>query len=174
MENEIKTEVKIETPFDLEAVAAENKLAVDEYNEAETNLTNLHYTPSPSEVAAKAPIGTINPVHKYFWRGNDINGTEHVGSGDDASKCNIEAGLQGSATCHLRNNPDWIDPDPDIQPTPVPKQLNAFYAAGHADGLRYFEDIKALVLAWATEQNLSGGLPDVEALPFVIYARYNP
>jgi hypothetical protein len=123
------------------------------------------------------PIGSINPAHKYFWRGNDINGMEHVGSGDDASKCNVEAGLQGSATCHLRLNPDYVDPvitEAPEAPAPTPRELNAFYAAGHADGLRYFEDIKTLILAWATEQNLSGGLPDVEALPFVIYARYNP
>lgn len=126
------------------------------------------------------PIGKLDPTHKIFWRGNDINGNEHVGSGNDPSQCNIDAGLQGSATCHLRMNPDYVEPlavtddGNDITPDPTPSELNKFYQAGYADGFRYFEDLKALVVAWATEQNLSGGLPDVEALLFVTYCRYNP
>ncbi len=123
------------------------------------------------------PIGTQNPAHRFFWKGKDINGNEHVGSGDNASQCNVDAGLQGSCTCHLSTNSDFIEPIvapvvPEAPPTP--RELNAFYAAGHVDGLRYFEEIKALILAWATEQALSGGVADVDALPFIVYARHNP
>ena len=131
----------------------------------------------PRDVDPSAPIGTLNPAHRFFWRGNDINGREHVGSGDNASQCNVAAGLQGSSTCHLRMNPDFIEPEIPpvvVEAPPTPRELNAFYAAGHADGFKFYEDLKALVLSWATEQALSGGVADVDALPMVVYARHNP
>jgi len=124
-----------------------------------------------------ALFGTQDKSHRFFWHGKDINGNTYLGSGDSASQCNVDAGLLGSSTCHLTPNPDFIEPPviapPD--PEPSPTTLNRFYNAGHADALRYFEDLKTLVLAWATEQNLSsGGYPDADALAFVIYARNNP
>lgn len=127
------------------------------------------------------PIGTQNPAHRFFWRGHDINRREHIGSGDSASQCNIDAGLQGSCTCHLSSNPAFIEPV--IAPvaealSPTPHDLNSFYNAGYAKGheeaFRLFEDLKALILVWVTDQNLSGGMPDVETLPFVQYVRNNP
>ncbi len=122
-------------------------------------------------------IGTVNPAHKFTWHGKDINGNCYVGSGDSASQCNIDAGLAGSSTCHLEQNPDYVEPllEPIIENAPpTPSELNKFYTAGHADAMQYFLDLKTLVLAWATEQAMSGGVSDVDALPFVIYARHNP
>ncbi len=125
----------------------------------------------------ESAVGFINSSHRFFWEGKDIMDRVHVGSGDNASQCNVDAGLQGSSTCHIRRNPDFIEPE-IVEPTkelpPTPRELNAFYKAGHEDGFRYFEDLKALILAWATDQALSGGVPDVDALPFVVYARHNP
>lgn len=134
------------------------------------------------DLTKPSPIGTQNPAHRFFWRGHDINRREHIGSGDSASQCNVDAGLQGSCTCHLSLNPAFIEPDIALPPTPAPStsphDLNAFYnsgyAKGHDDAFRLFEDLKTLVLAWATDQNLSGGMPDAEALPFVQYVRNNP
>ena len=132
------------------------------------NLYNVLYgTPAN-------PIGTINPVHKFHWHGKDISGNHHVGSGDNASKCNVDAGLQGSATCHIALNPDYVDPEDAVASVVAPVEANQHYQKGHQDGFRYFEDVKALILAWASEQALSGGVQDVDALPFVQYARHNP
>jgi hypothetical protein len=122
-------------------------------------------------------VGFQDPTHKFFWIGTDINGNTHIGSGNDASKCNVEAGLQGSSTCHLSLNPAYIEPEipaPAPSTDDSPSELNRFYQAGYQDGLKYFEDLKALVQAWVTEQALSGGVADVDSLPFVVYARHNP
>lgn len=202
MENEIKNdpvnteapEVAAESKSEVAAeskpeVAAESKPEESKPEEAKpetgsetvvlprTDSPDL-ITPPTSEAPAISKFGTLNPAHKFFWRGNDINGNEYVGSGDNASQCNVDAGLIGSATCHLRLNPDYIEPEvkPVVVDAPAtPSELNRFFKAGFDEGHRYFEDLKALILAWASEQHLSsGGVADVDTLPFVIYARHNP
>lgn len=130
---------------------------------------------APDVFKTEAPE-SVAPTSRFLWHGKDINGNPFTGTGETSAECYDAAALVGSATCHVDVNPAFVEPyftevAPPSEPTPT--DLNKFYAAGHAEGFRYFEDLRALVLAWATEQNLSGGLADVDALPFVVYCRYN-
>lgn len=116
------------------------------------------------------------PVCRFNWHGVDILGNEYKGSADTTAYCLFESQSMGAVTCHMDNNPDFIEPElPKLPSTNVaPGELHSFFMAGHEEGFRYFEDLKALVLAWATEQNLSGGMSDAESLPFITYCRNNP
>lgn len=116
------------------------------------------------------------PVFRFTWHGKDILGNEYCGNGATTEECHDNANKAGAVHCHMDRNPNFIEPEAEIQPDPNAKENNSFYAEGFADGDAAYQDVKALILAWVSDQMLSsnpGFAQDVESLPFVTYVRYN-
>lgn len=124
-------------------------------------------------------FGMLNPAHRVFWRGKDLVGNEYEGSGDNPSQCNVDAGLMGSCTCHLRPNPSYIAPPTSELPPAQDSQSAAFnnaYTAGWADADSAYQDLKTLILAWVADQMLSSSAAssqDTDSISFVQYVRHN-
>lgn len=132
---------------------------------------NLQLTPGTLFQSLMKP-----PVLRFKWHGKDILGNDHSGQGDTTQDCHDGAAKSGAVTCHMEQNPDFTEPEPEMLPDPNAKENNAFYAEGFADGDSAYQDVKALILAWVSDQMLSsnpGMGQDVESLPFVTYVRYN-
>lgn len=116
------------------------------------------------------------PALRFTWHGKDISGNEYSGQGATTQDCLDAAAKVGAVTCHMDQNPDFIEPEAEILPDPNAKENNAFYAQGFADGDAAYQDVKTLILAWVSDQMLSsnpGFAQEVESLPFVTYVRYN-
>jgi hypothetical protein len=158
-----------------QAEAEELPLAMQEMIE---DTINDHLQPQAPDGQRK--IGSQDPAHKIHWHGKDMMGNEYLGSGNDARQCNIDAGLLGSCTCHMTLNPAYVEPEaiaaePEAKPISA-FEANDFYRQGYSDGDSAYQDIKALILAWVTDQMVSsspGAAQDVDSIPFVVYARHN-
>ncbi len=128
------------------------------------------------------PIGLRNPEHRIFWHGRDINGREFIGSAPSGAEAVQDAMALGCATCHQAYNPAYVEailnptpPAPAASTIKEAKEQNAFYVAGFEDGQAQadsqYQDLKALVQAWATIQAMDGA--DLDQEPMVVYIRHH-
>ncbi len=177
------------------AVAQENDPRPENPVESDVSSEPPAEVPAAVEEAASAtaalpredgPIGTQNPEHRFFWHGRDIMGKEYIGSAMGQRECAEQATAMQSQTCHVSLNPAFVEPAIVEEPKPdenakleeiaklaVSGAINAAYRAGYEDADAAYKDLKALVLAWATEQILAGNMRDTDEPAFVVYARNN-
>ena len=179
MEN---SEVKIETPDNV--IISDREDVVEEG--APSEATQAEVAPTEEEVIEPSlePTlvvnGFIDPTHRFFWTGQQPDGTQHYGSAMETAEVYAQVNAIARCSCQVERNPNFIEPE-IVQPVPEEKPLSAytandFYARGYADGDAAYQDVKAAILAWVTEQTLSSNLTlgqEIESLPFVQYVRYN-
>lgn len=153
----------------------------------ETAVPTVEETAVVPRPEFKAPLGTVespygvrDPSHRIFWHGRTITGLEHIGSAPTGMQANLDATALGCATCHQSFNTDFIEPDaapfvPPAADVATAKEQNAFYVAGFEDGQAHqdsqYQDLKALVQAWATIQAMDGA--DLDEVPMVVYIRHH-
>jgi hypothetical protein len=175
MEN---SEVKIETP--------DNVIISNREDVFEEEVIALGLVPETDEAIEPSlePMlvvnGFIDPTHRFFWTGQQPDGTRHYGSAMETAEVYAQVNAIARCSCQVERNPNFIEPE-IVQPVPEEKPLSAytandFYIRGYADGDAAYQDVKAAILAWVTEQSLSSNLTlgqEIESLPFVQYVRYN-
>lgn len=189
MENsEVQNEAMPNADFDSTNPEPEREQSPEEYT-AENEAKYPHPPEHPAVFITDGPAldeafrqedakSAQDPSHRFHWHGVDILGNTHLGSGNTSAECYAQQAALGAVTCHLENNPGFIEPDisePEAKPISAFK-ANDFYAQGYADGDAAYQDIKTLILTWVTDQMLSsnpGFAQEVESLPFVVYARFN-